>query len=208
MEKIEEGYDLVAGYRVDRQDRLLTRKVPSWIANRIIRAVTGVPIRDNGCSLKAYRSELLERMNLYSEFHRFIPTMAAATAAARITEVPVRHHPRRRGESKYGLSRVGKVAFDIVTVWMIRSFRERPMVMFGGSGALVGSAGLAVGLGGLLSSLVFPAFVGHLVLPTVMLLLVSLGGYLLLLGLIGEIAVREHRLDGTAADPLAREEGS
>ena len=93
--KLDEGYDLVAGYRIRRQDKFLSRKVPSWIANRIIGWVMGVSIRDNGCSLKAYRKELLERLHLYSDMHRFIPAVAASAAGARIAEIPVRHHPRR-----------------------------------------------------------------------------------------------------------------
>jgi len=107
--KLEEGYDLVAGYRVRRQDRLVTRKVPSWVANRVIRLLTGVDIRDNGCSLKAYRRDLLDRINLYSDMHRFIPAVAAGTAGARIAEVPVRHHARKYGQSKYGMGRIFKV---------------------------------------------------------------------------------------------------
>ncbi|MCL7982702.1 MAG: glycosyltransferase family 2 protein, partial [marine benthic group bacterium] len=129
--RLADGYDLVAGYRVRRQDRLLTRKLPSWAANRVIGRVTGVPIRDNGCSLKAYRRELLERMHLYSDMHRFIPAMAMATAGARVTEMPVRHHARRYGESKYGLSRIWKVTSDLITLRMLSGFRGRPLVMFG-----------------------------------------------------------------------------
>src|SRR5262249_38900390 len=99
---LEQGYDLVAGYRERRQDKGITPKIPSWVANRLIRAITTVPIRDNGCSLKAYRRDMLDRMHLYSDMHRFLPALAAATAGARITEVPVRHHARRFGQSKYG----------------------------------------------------------------------------------------------------------
>lgn len=102
LEKLEDGYDLVAGYRMRRQDGFVTRKIPSWIANRIIRWITGVPIRDNGCSLKAYRRELLGGMRLYSEMHRFIPALAAGMAGARITEVGVRHHARVRGRVSTG----------------------------------------------------------------------------------------------------------
>jgi glycosyltransferase involved in cell wall biosynthesis len=126
LETLSQGYDLVAGYRIRRQDRFVTRKIPSWIANRIIRWITGVPIRDNGCSLKAYRRELLSRMRLYSEMHRFIPALAASTAGARITEVGVRHHARARGESKYGLSRIFSVLADLMAIKMIRSHRLRP----------------------------------------------------------------------------------
>ena len=125
--KLEDGYDIVAGYRVKRQDRFITRKVPSWIANRIIGWVTGVPIKDNGCSLKAYRRELLSRMRLYSDMHRFIPALAAATAGARVAQVPVRHHARLHGESKYGLSRVFKVLADLVTIKMVLSSRTRAL---------------------------------------------------------------------------------
>ena len=104
--KLEEGFDLVAGYRMRRQDKVVTRKIPSWVANRIIIWLTGVRIRDNGCSLKAYRRDLLDQLHLYSDMHRFLPALAAATANARIAEVPVRHHARRFGVSKYGLTRV------------------------------------------------------------------------------------------------------
>ncbi|MFQ5530043.1 MAG: glycosyltransferase family 2 protein, partial [Gemmatimonadota bacterium] len=97
--KLDEGFDLVVGYRVARQDRLITRKVPSWIANWIIARLTGVHIRDNGCSLKAYRSSVLDRFVLYSDMHRFIPAMAVAAAGARVAEIPVQHHPRRAGQS-------------------------------------------------------------------------------------------------------------
>ncbi|MGH6692113.1 MAG: glycosyltransferase family 2 protein, partial [Gammaproteobacteria bacterium] len=111
--KLDEGFDLVAGWRVRRQDRLWTRKVPSWIANRLIARITGIPIRDNGCSLKVYRRALLERITLYADMHRFIPAFAAL-AGARIAQLPVRHHARRFGRSKYGLGRTYRVLADLV----------------------------------------------------------------------------------------------
>jgi glycosyltransferase involved in cell wall biosynthesis len=110
--KLDEGYDLVCGWRRQRQDKLLLRKIPSWVANRLIRRLTGVPITDNGCSLKAYRRDLLNRISLYAEQHRFIPALSASVGA-RITEMPVRHHARRFGESKYGISRTVKVLVDL-----------------------------------------------------------------------------------------------
>ena len=113
MAKLDEGYDLVCGWRQRRQDKFLLRKVPSWVANRIIRRLTGVPITDNGCSLKAYRRDLLDRISLYAEQHRFIPALSASVGA-RITEMPVRHHARRFGESKYGISRTVKVLVDLL----------------------------------------------------------------------------------------------
>src|SRR5687768_10834402 len=127
--KLEEGYDLVCGWRQRRQDKLLLRKVPSWIANRLIRRLTGVPITDNGCSLKAYRRDLLSRISLYAEQHRFIPALSASVGA-RITEMPVRHHARRFGESKYGISRTLKVLVDLITLKMITTFRSRPLLGF------------------------------------------------------------------------------
>jgi len=129
LEKFKEGYDLVVGWRHNRQDKLITRKIPSKIANWIIGKVTGVPIRDNGCSLKAYRSELIKKVPLYSEMHRFIPAMASL-AGARVAQIKVRHHARQFGESKYGLSRIYKVLMDLLTIKMIVSFSAKPMFWF------------------------------------------------------------------------------
>jgi len=195
--RLEEGYDLVAGVRQRRQDKLLTRKVPSYVANRVIRSITGVSITDNGCSLKAYRRELLERMHLYSEMHRFIPAVAAATAGARITEIPVRHHARRYGTSKYGLSRVAKVMADLLVVKMIHSFRHRPLVMFalGAAFALVIGATFAsamlISVTSLLIGDVRPEGVRSFVIPGAALLWFGLAFYLLMLGLIAEVELRE-----------------
>src|ERR671915_1421258 len=127
--KLEEGYDLVCGWRRQRQDKLLLRRIPSWIANRLIRRLTGVPITDNGCSLKAYRRDLLNRIALYAEQHRFIPALSASVGA-RIAEMPVRHHARRFGQSKYGISRTVKVLIDLLTLKMITTFRSRPLAGF------------------------------------------------------------------------------
>jgi glycosyltransferase involved in cell wall biosynthesis len=203
--KLEEGYDLVAGYRERRQDKLLSRKVPSWIANRIIRRITGVDIRDNGCSLKGYRRELLDRIYLYSDMHRFIPAVAAAIAGARISEIPVRHHARRFGQSKYGLSRIAKVLADLLTITMIRSFRERPLALFaaGAAGATALSAAFAVAaLAVMLRHGVTPERM--VVLPGAAILWLGLAVYLLMLGLVGEIALRESR-PAPHALPLVRE---
>jgi glycosyltransferase involved in cell wall biosynthesis len=195
--KLEEGYDLVAGVRQRRQDGLITRKVPSYVANRVIRSITGVSITDNGCSLKAYRRELLQRMHLYSEMHRFIPAVAAATAGARITEIPVRHHARRFGTSKYGLSRVAKVMADLFVVKMIHSFRHRPLVMFAIGAALATGVGLVfasailVSVTSLLIGDVRPEGVRSYVIPGAALLWFGLAFYLLMLGLIAEVELRE-----------------
>ena len=115
LDKINEGYDIVVGWRHNRQDKLISRKIPSKIANWLIGKVTGVPIKDNGCSLKAYRGSLIKEIPLYSEMHRFIPAMASI-AGPRIAEIKVRHHARQFGKSKYGLSRVYKVLLDLMVI--------------------------------------------------------------------------------------------
>jgi glycosyltransferase involved in cell wall biosynthesis len=129
LAKMDEGFDIVVGWRFQRQDKLISRKIPSRIANRLIAAVTGVPIRDNGCSLKAFRGALIKQIPLYSEMHRFIPAMASI-AGPRIAQIKVRHHARRFGKSKYGLSRVYKVALDLLVIKTVASFTSRPLLWF------------------------------------------------------------------------------
>ena len=126
----DEETDMVVGWRKNRQDKLLTRKIPSWIANRLIGKVTGVPIRDNGCSLKLYRADMIKQVPLYSEMHRFIPAMASLVGA-RVKQVPVTHHARQHGTSKYGLSRTYKVLLDLLSIKMIIGFSQRPLLWFG-----------------------------------------------------------------------------
>jgi glycosyltransferase involved in cell wall biosynthesis len=130
LAKIAEGYDIVIGWRHKRQDRLVSRKIPSRVANWLIGRVTGVRITDNGCSLKAFRASIIKRIPLYSEMHRFIPAMAWI-AGPRITEIRVRHHARQFGESKYGLSRIYKVLLDLMVIKTVASFTSRPLVWFG-----------------------------------------------------------------------------
>jgi glycosyltransferase involved in cell wall biosynthesis len=129
LEQIDAGYDLVVGWRHNRQDKLISRKIPSRIANWLIGRVTGIPIRDNGCSLKAFRASVIKRIPLYSEMHRFIPAMASI-AGPRIAEIKVRHHARQFGESKYGLSRVYKVLLDLMVIKTVASFTSRPLQWF------------------------------------------------------------------------------
>ncbi|GAB3678448.1 glycosyltransferase family 2 protein [Salinisphaera aquimarina] len=129
IDRLDEGYDIVVGWRHKRDDRWLTRKVPSLIANWLIGKVTGIPIKDNGCSLKAYRRDVIQSVPLYSDMHRFIPAMASVTGA-RVTQMKVRHHARRFGVSKYGLLRIYKVLIDLFVVKTVASFAERPLVWF------------------------------------------------------------------------------
>ncbi|MFQ5583414.1 MAG: glycosyltransferase family 2 protein, partial [Calditrichia bacterium] len=130
IEKINEGYDIVVGWRHKRQDKLVTRKIPSKIANWMIGKVTGVPIKDNGWSLKGYRAKVMKNVPFYSEMHRFIPAMTSITGA-KIAEIKVRHHARQFGQSKYGLSRIFKVLSDLISIKMIIGFASRPLIGFG-----------------------------------------------------------------------------
>ena len=130
LEKIDEGYDVVSGWRKDRQDNALQRNIPSIMANKLISVVSGVPLHDFGCSLKAYRAEVIKGVRLYGEMHRFLPVYAK-WHGARITEIPVNHHARRTGSSKYGLERVIKVIFDLLTVKFMDKFMLKPMYLFG-----------------------------------------------------------------------------
>ncbi|HKP46101.1 MAG TPA: glycosyltransferase family 2 protein, partial [Pyrinomonadaceae bacterium] len=135
LDKLDEGYDVVSGWRKNRQDKAITRKFPSMLANRLISWIGGVPLHDYGCSLKAYRRESLEDVRLYGEMHRFIP-IYAAWAGARVTEIPVTHHARTMGKSKYGLSRTIKVVFDLITIKFMASYQTKPLYLFGWAGLL------------------------------------------------------------------------
>jgi glycosyltransferase involved in cell wall biosynthesis len=136
LEKLSEGYDVVSGWRRERQDAFFTRILPSKIANALISRVTGVPLHDYGCSLKAYRADVLKETRLYGDLHRFIPTLASITGA-RIAEVPVTHHPRHSGKSKYTLNRVFRVLMDLIIVSFLKSFAQRPFHIFGWTGILL-----------------------------------------------------------------------
>jgi len=189
MVKMAEGYDVVSGWRVDRQDRFLDRRLPSILANRLIGWSTGVRIHDYGCSLKAYRREVLADVRLYGDLHRFIPALASA-AGARVTEIPVRHYARRYGKAKYGLSRTFKVILDILAVRFLMSFATRPIQIFGFLGLasfLVGTAMLAY-LAVVRLFLLQP--IGDRPLTLLGILLTMLGVQLVTTGLLAEIVTR------------------
>jgi glycosyltransferase involved in cell wall biosynthesis len=191
--KLDEGFDLVCGWRQRRQDKLILRKVPSWVANRIIRRLTGVAITDNGCSLKAYRRDLLDRISLYAEQHRFIPALSASVGA-RITELPVRHHARRFGESKYGISRTVKVMVDLITLKMITTFRSRPLVGFVMASVPLVGAALVFALAWVWAATHFePLKAEAVVFPGAALLWVAAAFYLAMLGLVAEVALSSER---------------
>lgn len=133
LEKLEEGYEVVSGWRKDRQDGELSRNLPSRIANRLISAISGVHLHDYGCSLKAYHKDVIKGVKLYGEMHRFIPIYASWNGA-RVTEIPVTHHPRVHGKSKYGLERVAKVVLDLIVVKFLSKYATKPIYVFGGFG--------------------------------------------------------------------------
>ena len=143
LKKIEEGYDVVSGWRVDRKDVFLTRTLPSRLANWLISTVTGVHLHDYGCTLKAYRREVLMDFRLYGEMHRFIPAYADSVGA-RMIEVPVQHHARKYGKTKYGLTRILKVILDLLTVKFLISFSNKPIYLFGGTGIILMVVSLAI----------------------------------------------------------------
>src|SRR5204863_5155298 len=145
LEKLDEGYDVVSGWRKNRQDKLISRKIPSQIANRVISWIGGVPLHDYGCSLKAYRRDVIQDVKLYGEMHRFIP-IYAAWAGARVTEIPVDHHARTMGKSKYGISRTVKVIFDLMTIKFMASYGTKPIYVFGTFGMLAFFASILAGL--------------------------------------------------------------
>jgi glycosyltransferase involved in cell wall biosynthesis len=191
LDKLAEGYDVVSGWRKHRQDNQLTRLIPSRIANWLISRVTGVQLNDYGCSLKAYRQEILEDMNLYGELHRFLPALAFIEGA-KITEIPVDHHARQFGQSKYGLGRTLRVMMDLLTIWFMKTFLTRPMHVFGPLG--LGSLGLGFLLGTYLTVLKFglgKSIGDRPLLLLVVILLVS-GVQLFCFGLLGELLMRTY----------------
>lgn len=188
LNKMDEGYDIVCGWRKNRQDKFWSRRVPSIAANWLIGKVTGVQIHDNGCSLKAYRVSVIKNVTLYGEMHRFIPAMSTL-AGARIAEIAVNHHPRRFGKSKYGIGRAWRVALDIITVKTLTGFASRPGLWFGTFGIpaiVLGLLSIVVAGAALFDSLA----VSWSVLFTVGLLCTFLGLHLLSMGLLAELAMR------------------
>lgn len=191
LAKLDEGYDLVSGWRKDRKDNRLTRTIPSNMANGLISWVTGVHLHDYGCTLKAYRRDSLEGFRLYGEMHRFIPVFAHSIGA-RITELPVRHHPRKFGKAKYGLERTVKVVLDLFTVKFLLDYSHKPMRIFGGAGVL-----LMFGSGILLSYLfIRKVFEGISILGSPLfqlgVMFFILGFQSILMGLIAELLARTY----------------
>jgi glycosyltransferase involved in cell wall biosynthesis len=196
IDHLGHGYDIAVGWRFNRQDKLWTRKVPSRIANRIIGKITGVPIQDNGCSLKAFRATVIKNVPLYSDMHRFIPAMASL-AGARVIEVKVRHHARQFGKSKYGLNRVYKVLVDLLAIKTIVSFASRPLLWF----ALLAAPGVLVSvvcLAASLQTLLAPGGAISVPLAGTGLLFGALAIFLLANGALAELVYKTGDIDLTA----------
>ena len=189
LAKIDEGYDVVSGWRVNRKDKLFTRRIPSICANWLISKITGVKLHDYGCTLKAYRREVAQNVGLYGEMHRFIPAMASWMGIS-VAEVAVNHHPRRRGVSKYGLSRTLRVILDLITVKFLLSYATKPLQMFGPVGFLSLFAGSS--LAGYLSvdKLVYHHGLSDRPMLFLAILLILVGIQLITMGLLGEMMVR------------------
>ena len=190
LAKLREGYDLVSGWRHQRQDAALQRKLPSRMANRLIGRVTGVRLHDYGCSLKAYRREVLADMRLYGELHRFLPALAFIEGA-RITEVKVNHRARQFGSSKYGIDRTFRVLMDLLTVWFMKRFLTRPMYVFGFGGLLAIAASLIASTY-LLVIKVMGGDIANRPLLTLAVVLGLAGIQLFCFGLLGELLIRTY----------------
>jgi glycosyltransferase involved in cell wall biosynthesis len=191
LSELERGYDLVSGWRHRRQDAAVSRLLPSRIANRLIARVTGVRLHDYGCSLKAYRREVVADLNLYGELHRFLPALAFIEGA-RISEVKVNHHPRRFGSSNYGIDRTFRVLMDLLTVWFMKRFLTRPMHVFGFGGLLAMGLGLLVSLWLVAEKLILGVDIGDR--PLLLLALISFlaGIQLFCFGLLAELQMRTY----------------
>lgn len=191
IEKIEEGYELVVGWRVNRKDDFFTRILPSKVANKIISLVVGTNLHDYGCSLKAVRNEVIKNIKLYGEMHRFIPALASWMGVT-MCEVPVNHEPRKTGKSKYGLIRIIKVALDLITVKFLIDYAYRPIHIFGFFGSVCLTIGIALGGYLTIEKLLFGQSLSDRPMMFLVILLIIFGFQLLTLGILGEFLIRTY----------------
>ena len=191
LEKLDEGYDVVSGWRRNRQDKLISRKIPSQIANRIISLIGGVPLHDYGCSLKAYRRDVIQDVRLYGEMHRFIP-IYASWAGARVTEIPVDHHARTMGKSKYGISRTVKVVFDLITIKFMASYQTKPLYVFGAFGMLTFFVSILAGAWAFALKIFYGTSFILTPLPIIAIVMFAIAVQFFLMGLLAELQVRTY----------------
>jgi len=190
LERLEVGYDVVSGWRRNRKDPFLNKRFPSAMANRLISWLTGVRLHDYGCTLKAYRRDILKDVRLYGEMHRFIPAYAS-WVGARITEIEVGHHPRKHGRSKYGLSRTSSIILDLITIIFLQRYSTKPIRLFGGAGMTLCGLGILSGLFVLYRRIIWG---GVWISPMILIsfLFITMGVMFILLGLIAEIIIRTY----------------
>jgi glycosyltransferase involved in cell wall biosynthesis len=191
LEKIEEGFDIASGWRKNRKDKLISRKIPSRIANGLISYVTSVKLHDYGCSLKAYRGEVVKHIHLYGDLHRFIPALAR-WIGIRVIEVPVNHYPRRHGKSKYGLGRTVKVILDLLTVKFLLDYATRPIQIFGLAGLVSFMGGISIAAYLTIQRIFLGQALSDRPILLFAVLLIFLGVQLLTMGLFGELLVRTY----------------
>jgi glycosyltransferase involved in cell wall biosynthesis len=191
LEELDKGNDLVSGWRHERQDSFLSRRLPSMIANRLISSTTRVKIHDYGCTLKAMRREVAKNLKLYGEMHRFIPAIAYERGA-RVAEIKVNHRPRLRGTSKYGITRTLRVVLDLMTVKFLTSYSTRPSHVFGPIGVLSAGAGFAIGVYLSLEKFLRGVSIGNRPLLLLSILLIFIGFQFITMGLLGEMLARTY----------------
>ena len=191
LQKLDEGYDVVSGWRKNRQDKLISRKIPSQIANRIISWIGGVPLHDYGCSLKAYRREVIQDVRLYGEMHRFIP-IYASWAGARVAEIPVDHHARTMGKSKYGISRTIKVVFDLITIKFMAEYHTKPLYVFGAFGMLAFAIAMIAGIWAVVLKIASGVSFILTPLPIITVVMLAISVQFFLMGLLAELLVRTY----------------
>ena len=191
LDKLNEGYDVVSGWRKNRQDKLVSRKIPSQVANKIISWIGGVPLHDYGCSLKAYRRDVIQDVKLYGEMHRFIP-IYASWAGARVAEIPVEHHARTMGKSKYGISRTIKVVFDLMTIKFMASYQTKPIYVFGTFGLIAFLLSVFAGLWAFVLKFIYGISFILTPLPVIAIVLLAISMQFFLMGLLAEMLVRTY----------------
>lgn len=204
LEKLDQGYDVVSGWRKNRKDKWLTRRIPSMLANRLISAMSGVRLHDYGCSLKAYRRDVLADVKLYGEMHRFIP-IYARWAGARVAEMPVTHHARHAGDSKYGLSRTIKVLFDLITIKFMSSYMTKPLYLFGTAGITCLVVSFFSMLGALYYRFVLDVHLNRMPLATLAMIMFAMGIQFIFMGLLAEMIVRTYHESQNKPTYLVRE---
>lgn len=191
LQKVDAGFDVVSGWRKKRKDKLLTRRLPSMLANWFISKLTGVGLKDYGCTLKAYRAEYIDNIDLYGEMHRFIPAYASM-AGAKITEIEVDHRPRTRGKTKYNLSRTFKVVIDLLTVKFLSSYATKPGYLFGGIGLVLCLAGVLSGIEVIVEKYAYGTWAHNNPMLLLAVFLFFVGIQLILIGLLAELLARTY----------------